>query len=208
MLRRVERKDDADDAPTAAAVIVLHDVKLLCGVRSDNNQICGPGRHIEDGEAPIQTAIRETQEEFGITPVDLMYMGTQGENGEDTHCTAVYLCTSFSGTPQADGKEMHGALFLSPDTLDEQFGDNLFPPFADSLKIPKSAQIMQTLSMDFSDGCGIIKHEDNKPFDESEHPRKKGKFAKKGSSSEQGQSNKRQMRASVAFWSRKEPILR
>ncbi|MDD6061115.1 MAG: hypothetical protein PUB99_00695 [Oscillospiraceae bacterium] len=42
-------------------------------------------------------------------------MGTQGENGEDTHCTAVYLCTSFFGMPQADGKEMHGALFLSPD---------------------------------------------------------------------------------------------
>lgn len=57
----------------------------------------------------------------------------------DTNCTAVYLCTSFSGTPKADGKEMHGTLFLSPDTLDEQFGDNLFPPFADSLKIPKSA---------------------------------------------------------------------
>ena len=42
-------------------------------------------------------------------------MGTQGENGDGTHCTAVYLCTSFFGTPQADGKEMHGALFLSPD---------------------------------------------------------------------------------------------
>ena len=160
MLRRVERKDDADDAPTAAAVIVLHDGKLLCGVRSDNDQICGPGGHIEDGEAPIQTAIRETQEEFGITPVDLMYMGTQGENGENTHCTAVFLCTTFSGTPKADGKEMHGAFFLSPEKLDEQFGDNLFPPFADSLKMPKPAQIMQTLSMDISDGCGIIRHGD------------------------------------------------
>ncbi|MGN0636057.1 MAG: polymorphic toxin type 50 domain-containing protein [Acutalibacteraceae bacterium] len=74
-----------------------------------------------------------------------------------SHCTAVYLCTSFSGTPKADGKEMYGALFLSPDTLDEQFGDDLFPPFADSLKMLKSAQIMQTLSMNFSDGGGIIK---------------------------------------------------
>ena len=165
MLRRVERKDDADDAPTAAAVIVLHDGKLLCGARSDNDQICGPGGHIEDGEAPIQTAIRETQEEFGIAPVDLMYMGTQGENGENTHCTAVYLCTSFSGTPKADGKEMHGALFLPPDTLDEQFGDNLFPPFADSLKMPKSAQIMQTISMDISDGCGIMDKDEGREDD-------------------------------------------
>ena len=156
-------QEDVDDVPTAAAVIVLHDGKLLCGVRNDNDQICGPGGHIEDGEAPIQTAIRETQEEFGITPVDLMYMGTQGENGEDTHCTAVYLCTSFSGTPKADGKEMHGALFLPPDMLGEQFGDNLFPPFADSLKMPKPAQIMQTLSMDFSDGCGIMKQDQDGP---------------------------------------------
>lgn len=116
-----------------------------------------------------------SQAEFGITPVDLMYMGTQGENGEDTHCTAVYLCTSFSGTPKADGKEMHGALFLSPDTLDEQFGDNLFPPFAASLKMPKPAQIMQTLSMDISDGCGIIKNDD---FNESDHPRdENGQFS-------------------------------
>jgi 8-oxo-dGTP pyrophosphatase MutT (NUDIX family) len=158
-------QEDADDVPTAAAVLVLHDGKLLCGVRSDNDQICGPGGHIEDGEAPIQTAIRETQEEFGITPVDLMYMGTQGENGENTHCTAVFLCTTFSGTPKADGKEMHGAFFLSPEKLDEQFGDNLFPPFADSLKMPKPAQIMQTLSMDISDGCGIMKNDEGRDDD-------------------------------------------
>ena len=102
-------------------------------------------------------------------------MGTQGENGKDTHCTAVYLCTSFSGTPKADGQEMHGALFLPPDTLDEQFGDNLFPPFADSLKMSKSTQIMQTLSMDISGGCGIIKNDD---FKESDHPRdESGKFS-------------------------------
>ncbi len=94
-----------------------------------------------------------------------MYMGTQGKNGEDTHCTAVYLCTSFSGTPKADGQEMHGALFLSPDTLDEQFGDNLFPPFADSLKTPKSAQIMQTFSMDISDGCGIMEKDEGREDD-------------------------------------------
>lgn len=104
-----------------------------------------------------------SQAEFGITPVDLMYMGTQGENGENTHCTAVFLCTTFSGTPKADGKEMHGAFFLSPEKLDEQFGDHLFPPFADSLKMSKSAQIMQTLSMDISDGCGIMKEDQDGP---------------------------------------------
>lgn len=162
-LPQAKTQEDADDAPTAAAVIVLHNGKLLCGVRSDNDQICGPGGHIEDGEAPIQAAIRETQEEFGITPVDLMYMGTQGENGENMHCTAVFLCTTFSGTPKADGKEMHGAFFLSPEKLDEQFGDHLFPPFADSLKMPKSAQIMQTLSMDIPVGCGIIKGDQDGP---------------------------------------------
>ena len=195
-LPQAKTQEDADDAPTAAAVLVLHDGKLLCGVRSDNDKICGPGGHIEDGEAPIQTAIRETQEEFGITPVDLMYMGIQGENGEDTHCTAVYLCTSFSGTPKADGKEMHGAFFLSPEKLVEQFGENLFPPFADSLKMPKSAQIMQTLSMDISDGCGIIKNDD---FKESDHPRdKNGQFSSGGSASSSSSKGKKGKKGSSA----------
>lgn len=109
-----------------------------------------------------------------------MYMGTQGENGENTHCTAVYLCTSFSGAPKADGKEMHGALFLPPDTLDEQFGDNLFPPFAASLKMPKSAQIMQTLSMDISDGCGIIKEDQDRPGAPDNNTNAKGPHKKRG----------------------------
>ena len=69
-------------------------------------------------------------------------------------------------------------MFLPPDTLDEQFGDNLFPPFADSLKMPKSAQIMQTFSMDISDGCGIMKEDmaENQPRDEE------GQFATTGAS--------------------------
>ena len=58
---------------------------------------------------------------------------------------------------------MHGAFFLSPEKLDEQFGDHLFPPFADFLKMSKSAQIMQTLSMDISDGCGIMKEDQDGP---------------------------------------------
>ncbi len=79
--------DEEDDTPTAAAVIVINDGKILCGVRKDNGLICGPGGHIEAGEAPIQAAIREAQEEFGITPLSLSRLGTIGINVKKRRCT-------------------------------------------------------------------------------------------------------------------------
>lgn len=38
-------------------------------------KINGPGGRLEPGELPLQAAIRETQEELGVTPVDPAWMG-------------------------------------------------------------------------------------------------------------------------------------
>lgn len=176
-------KDGSDETPAAAAVIVLNkDGNVLCGIRSDNNLICGPGGHIEDGEAPIQAAIREAQEEFNITPTSIVPLTVIGENKDGQHKTSVFLCNAFEGNPKCDEEEMHSAMFLPVNGLLEHFADKLFAPFKESLLIyQKVAQTGQHSDIENSDESGIINGDE---FKESDHPRdENGQFAKVNSSS-------------------------
>lgn len=63
---------DAADTDRGVGVLVMQDGRFLCGTRLKGGSVGGPGGHIEAGESPEDAAIRETQEEFGITPKDLM----------------------------------------------------------------------------------------------------------------------------------------
>ena len=92
---------------------------------------CGPGGHIEAGETPKQAAIRETQEEFGITPKDLMLIGYGPEEPETGFTPAVYLCTEWEGEPHPVDGEMGDTMWITPDMV-EQLRPSLFPPFADA----------------------------------------------------------------------------
>lgn len=60
-----------------AKVGIIHDGKMLMGVRTDNGKWTEPGGHLEAGETPLQGAIREVREEAGIkfVPKDLSYLG-------------------------------------------------------------------------------------------------------------------------------------
>lgn len=65
-------------------------------------KINGPGGKIEEGETPLQAAVREVEEELKITPLDLEEMGElhfQFVDGLAIHCV-VYTAIGFRGTPE------------------------------------------------------------------------------------------------------------
>lgn len=121
--------EDGGDFP-AAAVIIIKDGKILCASRRNNEGICGPGGHAEDGETPEETAVREAIEEFNIVPLNLLPLGKyKGSSGQYIP-SMVYFTDQFSGTPEADGSEMMNERWLS---LEELMNEQLFPPFKESL---------------------------------------------------------------------------
>jgi len=126
-----ERRAADGNGAGGVGVVVVKDGRVLCGRRTDNFMICGPGGHIEPGENPKQTAARETMEEFGIHPLELQYYGQidglEGKYGKPH----VFLCTDFKGTPKCKSDEMREAVWVKPGDLVR----DCFPPFAASLEL-------------------------------------------------------------------------
>jgi 8-oxo-dGTP diphosphatase len=64
-------------------------------------KINGPGGKIDPGETALESAIRETQEEIGVTPLEIAERGTlhfQFLDGYSLHCT-VFLASDLDGEP-------------------------------------------------------------------------------------------------------------
>jgi 8-oxo-dGTP diphosphatase len=64
-------------------------------------KINGPGGKIEPGETALQAAVRETQEEIGVTPLHLeerAELRFQFADGYSLHC-AVFVATDLMGEP-------------------------------------------------------------------------------------------------------------
>jgi 8-oxo-dGTP diphosphatase len=64
-------------------------------------KINAPGGKLEPGETPYDSALRETQEEIGVTPLELEERGTlhfQFTDGYSLHCT-VFLARDLEGAP-------------------------------------------------------------------------------------------------------------
>ncbi len=128
---------DKTDEAFSVGVLIIADGKILAGTRHNDfgyGLICGPGGHGEDGETPEQAAIRETQEEFGITPTDLVLLGRGPKENETDLTPYLFLCTDYTGVPECMDLEMVNPRFLSLEELGA-LDASLFPPFADSLNV-------------------------------------------------------------------------
>ena len=118
-------------------VLCVKDGTILVAQRKQGGNaglFCGPGGHIEDGETPEQAAYRETEEEFGISPKQLIQIGYGPQEPETGYTPAVFLCTDWDGEPQPLDGEMGDPMWIAPETL-EQLRPSLFPPFATSIDL-------------------------------------------------------------------------
>ncbi len=91
-------------AQLATLCYILHDGQLLL-IRKKRGigagKINGPGGKVDPGETPLAAAIREVQEEIGVTPLDLSLHGEltfRFSEGLVLHCM-VYLAHHFEGVP-------------------------------------------------------------------------------------------------------------
>lgn len=139
----------------SVGVLVVKDGKVLAGIRigdGTHGLICGPGGHIEVGETPEFAAARETSEEFGIIPNELIFLGRGEKEPETGFEPYLYLCTDYSGEVKTDEEEMTSAEFVSLNDL-EKISGQLFAPFAYSLKVLKK-ELFSTSSFDSKDKNG------------------------------------------------------
>lgn len=128
-----------DSNADSVGVLVVSRDGILVGTRKNGDAvgtIGGPGGHVEPGETLAAAAIRETQEEFGITPRNLIQIGL-GVKSPNGHRPMIYLCTEYDGTPKCDDNEMTHPVFRKFEDLEN--ASNLFEAFKNSLKIAKES---------------------------------------------------------------------
>lgn len=176
---------DAADTDYGVGVLVVQDGRFLCGTRLKGGSVGGPGGHIEAGESPEDAAIRETQEEFGITPKDLMPVAFLSDLKPPYCPSHVFLCTDFDGSIRCADGEMTSPGFITAEKVAElstQNPERLFPPFAQSI-----AALLDVLSSNpgLTSDAQNAKMKDRMDFNEADHPRdENGQFADgEGSSS-------------------------
>lgn len=176
---------DAADTDYGVGVLVVQDGRFLCGTRLKDGSVGGPGGHIEAGESPEDAAIRETREEFGITPKDLMPVAFLSDLKPPYCPSHVFLCTDFDGSIRCADGEMTSPGFITAEKVAElstQNPERLFPPFAQSI-----TALLDALSSNpgLTSDAQNAKMKDRMDFNEADHPRdENGQFAEgEGSSS-------------------------
>ena len=176
---------DAADTDRGVGVLVVQDGRFLCGTRLKGGSVGGPGGHIEAGESPEDAAIRETQEEFGITPKDLMPVAFLSDLKPPYCPSHVFLCTDFDGSIRCADGEMSSPGFITAEKVAElstQNPERLFPPFAQSV-----TALLDVLSSNpgLTSEAQNAKMKDRMDFNEADHPRdENGQFSEsEGSSS-------------------------
>jgi 8-oxo-dGTP diphosphatase len=102
----IESRDWSTWQPTERATLcfVIKDGRILLIEKKRGlgaGKVNGPGGRLEPGETPLQCAVRETQEELCITPLDLTWRGElhfHFTDGYALHCT-VFTAADCDGEP-------------------------------------------------------------------------------------------------------------
>jgi 8-oxo-dGTP diphosphatase len=94
-----------------AAALIVRSQKILLGHRSAGRTFYPNvwdvfGGHVEPGEQPEQTLIRELQEELGITPTQWMYLEGIAFPSEPSDPVTVYLYLVTGWTGSATNRQL------------------------------------------------------------------------------------------------------
>ena len=89
-------------------------------------KINGPGGKVEPGETPLESALRETDEELGVRPLDAELRGElhfQFRDGFSLHCS-VFLASHFEGEPHETDEAIPLWTPLDAIPYDEMWADD------------------------------------------------------------------------------------
>lgn len=114
---------------TATMLLIVKDGSLLLAMKKrgfGKGKWNGPGGKLRHNETPEEACIRETQEELGITPLNIqkvaehvfLYPATS-----ETVIGHIFLATSFTGTP-TESEEMAPQWFALCDIPYQQMWDD------------------------------------------------------------------------------------
>ena len=103
---------------TGACAILLEEGRILLGKRSSRRKFYPNvwdliGGHCETGESPVQTLVRELEEELGIIPTTFQEVDILAEPDTETHGDYryhVYLVTAWNGVPHNRQPQEHSEL--------------------------------------------------------------------------------------------------
>ncbi|MDX1571257.1 MAG: 8-oxo-dGTP diphosphatase [Xanthomonadales bacterium] len=121
--------DDWQADDLATLVFIIHAGRILL-IRKKRGlgagKINGPGGKLDPGETPEACAIRECEEEIGVTPVDLEYCGEnlfQFTDGYGIH-VHVYRAFEFLGEPHETDEAIPMWYALDAIPYDEMWADD------------------------------------------------------------------------------------
>jgi 8-oxo-dGTP diphosphatase len=127
-----------DKLDKCTGVIVLKEKKILLGLRTDGQGWCIAGGKMDGNETAYECAARELEEEFGLIPLNLDYLGQVESRAlvkgiERTVVPHIFLCIRFQGEIQLAPNEMIEYKWVELNQL-EKIKD-FFPPSQKALKV-------------------------------------------------------------------------
>lgn len=167
VVQETELKKAATGMKEVAVVGVIKDGKILMGKRRDNNKWTNPGGHLEEGEQPIQGAIRELKEESGIEvqPHQLSHLcsETVTKPGGEKLKVHAYRCnlgeaTSTSMKEDPDGEVFRWHWVNADGRNNKEIYNNLHVPAGENvlLKALGMVHTKEASFYDFYESMGVL----------------------------------------------------